>query len=135
FYKQFALTIAIATVISTINSLPLSPALSAILLKSHDAPKDRLTRFIDLWFGWFFRAFDRVFRKSSVGYERFTARALRRKVIMIGIYGLLLVLTYFSFGLVPKGFVPSQDKQYLISFAQLPAGATLERTEEVIRKM
>ncbi|MCC6598617.1 MAG: efflux RND transporter permease subunit [Alphaproteobacteria bacterium] len=135
FYKQFALTIAIATVISTINSLTLSPALSAILLKGHDAPRDGLTRLIDRLFGWFFRGFNKVFKKSSHGYEKATTRFVRHKLIMVGLYGVLLALAAFSFTLVPKGFVPPQDKQYLISFAQLPAGATLERTEDVIRKM
>lgn len=70
FYKQFAVTIAISTVISAFNSLTLSPALSAILLRPHDAPKDRLTRIMDALFGWFFRGFNRFFRRSSDAYGR-----------------------------------------------------------------
>lgn len=135
FYKQFALTIAIATVISTINSLTLSPALAALLLKSHDAPKDGLTRFMDRTFGWFFRGFNRVFKRSSHLYEAGVKQFVRRKIIMLAIYAGLLVLTAFSFNLVKPGFVPAQDKKYLIAFAQLPSGATLERTEKVIKKM
>jgi multidrug efflux pump len=135
FYKQFAMTIAIATVISTINSLTLSPALAALLLKGHDAPKDGLTRFMDRTFGWFFRWFNKVFKRSSHIYEGGVKQFVRRKVLMLAIYAGLLVLTAFSFNLVPNGFVPAQDKKYLVGFAQLPSGATLERTEKVIKKM
>lgn len=135
FYKQFALTIAIATVISTINSLTLSPALSAVLLKSHDAPKDRLTRVMDRLFGWFFRWFNKVFKRSSLAYEGGVKRFVKRKILMMAVYAGLLVLTAFSFNLVPAGFVPVQDKKYLVAFTQLPAGATLERTEKVVREM
>lgn len=135
FYKQFALTIAIAVLISTFNSLTLSPALSALLLKSHDAPKDGLTKVMDFLFGWFFRAFNKMFHKGQNGYAKGVGVFTRRKAIMMVIYGALVASTIYSFNLVPKGFVPAQDKQYLVSFAQLPAGATLERTEDVIRQM
>ena len=135
FYQQFALTIVIATFISTINSLTLSPAMSALLLKPRDEQKDALTRLIDFLFGWFFSLFNRFFGRSQNIYAKGVGVAGRRKFIMMILFLGLVVATYFSFGLVPKGFVPAQDKQYLISFAQLPAGATLERTEEVMRKM
>ncbi len=135
FYKQFAMTIAIATIISMINSLTLSPAMSAILLKGHGAKKDALTRAMDFTFGWFFRGFNKFFHRSSDLYSRGVGKSLARKTVMMLIYGGLLALTAYSFKLVPPGFVPAQDKQYLVSFAQLPQGATLERTEEVIRKM
>jgi multidrug efflux pump len=135
FYRQFALTIAFSTIISAFNSLTLSPALAAILLKSHDAPKDRLTKFIDLVFGRFFRGFNRFFHRSSELYGRGVNGTLRRKSLSIGAYVLLLGLAYFGFQAVPPGFVPVQDKQYLVSFAQLPDGATLDRTEKVIRDM
>src|SRR4029453_19118366 len=68
FYKQFALTIAISTVISAVNSLTLSPALSAVLLRAHDAPKDLATRTMDRGFGWFFRPFNRLFGAAAQGY-------------------------------------------------------------------
>jgi multidrug efflux pump len=135
FYRQFALTIAISTVISAINSLTLSPALAAMLLKSHDAPKDILTRAMDRLFGWFFRGFNRAFRVSSDAYSNGVGRVISRKAVMMGIYLVLVGVTFFMFRAVPGGFVPSQDKQYLVGFAQLPDGATLDRTEDVIRRM
>src|SRR6267154_272011 len=135
FYRQFALTIAISTVISAINSLTLSPALAALLLKSHDAPKDVLTRAMDRLFGWFFRGFNRAFRASSDAYSGGVRRVISRKAVMMGIYLVLVGVTFFMFRAVPGGFVPSQDKQYLVGFAQLPDGATLDRTEDVIRRM
>jgi multidrug efflux pump len=135
FYKQFALTIAISTVISTINSLTLSPALSAILLRSHHAPKDRLTRGMDAVFGGFFRWFNRRFQKSGDAYGHTVGGLVKRRGLVLLVYVLLLGVTYVGFKAVPPGFVPAQDKQYLVSFAQLQDGATLDRTEEVIRTM
>ncbi|HSI52114.1 MAG TPA: efflux RND transporter permease subunit [Ideonella sp.] len=135
FYRQFALTIAISTVISAINSLTLSPALAALLLKGHDAPKDWLTRGMDRVLGRFFRGFNRLFQRGSERYSVGVKGAISRKAVMLGIYALLAVATIGLFQLVPKGFVPAQDKQYLIGFAQLPDGATLDRTEDVTRRM
>jgi multidrug efflux pump len=124
FYRQFALTIAISTVISAINSLTLSPALAALLLKKHDGRKNA-----------FFRAFNRYFGAASSAYSRSVGRVLSRKALMMGIYLILLLGTGVLFKAVPDGFVPQQDKQYLIGFAQLPDGATLDRTEDVMRRM
>ncbi len=135
FYRQFALTIAISTVISAVNSLTLSPALSALLLKEHNAPKDWLTRWMDKLFGWFFRGFNRAFGAASNGYGRTVGGLLSRKSLVMIVYLALVAATYSLFATVPAGFVPAQDKQYLIGFAQLPDGATLDRTEDVIRKM
>ncbi|MGC4394956.1 efflux RND transporter permease subunit [Hydrogenophaga sp. T2] len=135
FYKQFAVTIAISTVISAVNSLTLSPALSALLLRGHDAPKDALTRGMDRVFGRFFRAFNRFFDRSAQAYSGGVRRAISRKALMMGLYLVLAALTVGLFKAVPGGFVPAQDKQYLIGFAQLPDGATLDRTDEVIRRM
>lgn len=135
FYRQFALTIAISTVISAINSLTLSPAMAALLLKGHDAPKDRLTQWMDAKFGWFFTRFNRIFKRSSDGYHTKVSKAMSRKAIMMGIYLLLIGLTVVIFNRVPTGYIPQQDKQYLIGFAQLPDAASLDRTEEVIRRM
>lgn len=136
FYKQFALTIVIATFISTFNSLTLSPALAALLLKEKTQQKDWLTKIINFFFGWFFKLFNYFFGGLQKSYSASVGSLFTRHVLLMGLFFVgFLVLTYSSFNLVPKGFVPSQDKQYLISFAQLPAGATLERTEEVIRKM
>jgi multidrug efflux pump len=135
FYKQFALTIAISTVISAVNSLTLSPALSALLLKDHHAPKDRLTRILDSLLGWFFRRFNRAFGQAAHGYGRGVGFAVSRKATMMVVYLLLVGVTALLFRQIPGGFVPGQDKQYLVGFAQLPDGATLDRTEEVIRRM
>ena len=135
FYRQFALTIAISTVISAVNSLTLSPALAALLLKGHGAPKDRLTRILDAGLGWLFRGFNRVFAAGATGYGAGVKGVISRKSIMMVVYLCLVGLAVVLFRAVPGGFVPLQDKQYLVSFAQLPDGATLDRTETVIRKM
>ncbi len=135
FFRQFSLTIAISTVISAINSLTLSPALAALLLRGHDAPKDWLTRAMDAAFGWFFRGFDYVFRRSANGYTWVIARFLRVKFLLVLLYGGLLWVTFHAFQLVPGGFIPPPDKQYLIGFALLPDGASLERTDKITREM
>ncbi|WP_338580819.1 efflux RND transporter permease subunit [Pseudomonas sp. MAG733B] len=136
FYKQFALTIAISTVISAFNSLTLSPALAAVLLKGHDAPKDRFSRILDKVFGgWLFRPFNRFFEKASHGYVGTVARVIRSSGIALLLYAGLMVLTFFGFSSTPTGFVPGQDKQYLVAFAQLPDAASLDRTEDVIKRM
>ncbi len=136
FYKQFALTIAISTVISAFNSLTLSPALSAVLLQAHGAPKDRFSKFLDRIFGgWLFRPFNRVFERASNGYVGIVARVIRGSGIALILYAGLMVLTYFGFAATPTGFVPPQDKQYLVAFAQLPDAASLDRTEDVIKRM
>ncbi len=135
FYRQFAVTIAISTVISAINSLTLSPALAALLLKSHDAPRDALTRGMDKVLGRFFAGFNRLFSRGATGYSTGVTSAISRKTLMLVLYLVLVGATVGIFKLVPGGFVPAQDKQYLIGFAQLPDGATLDRTENVIRRM
>ncbi|MCA1175080.1 MULTISPECIES: multidrug efflux RND transporter permease subunit OqxB [unclassified Pantoea] len=135
FYKQFAVTIAISTVISAINSLTLSPALAAKLLKAHDAPKDMPTRLIDRLLGWIFRPFNRFFQRSSDGYESMVGKTLRRRGAVFGVYVLLLVGAGFMFHTVPGGFIPTQDKLYLIGGVKMPEGSSLARTDEVIRKM
>jgi len=135
FYKQFAVTIAISTVISAINSLTLSPALAALLLKPHGAKKDIPTRIIDRLFGWLFRPFNRFFNKSSERYQNGVSRALSRRGAVFVVYILLLCGAGFMFNKVPGGFIPTQDKLYLIGGVKMPEGASLERTDAVIRKM
>ncbi|HEY2528166.1 MAG TPA: multidrug efflux RND transporter permease subunit [Xanthobacteraceae bacterium] len=135
FYRQFALTIAFSTVISAFNSLTLSPALSALLLKGQGEPKDILTRGMEKVLGPFFRRFNRVFQAGSRNYSRGVGNMLSHKFAAVAIYAVLLASTFVVFRIVPPGFVPLQDKQYLVSFAQLPQGATLDRTETVIREM
>jgi hydrophobe/amphiphile efflux-1 (HAE1) family protein len=135
FYKQFAITIAISTVISAFNSLTLSPALSALLLQPHGARRDGFSRLIDWLFGWFFRPFNRFFETSAGLYVRGVAQLVRRSAVALLVYAGLIGLTFYGFKTVPTGFVPTQDKQYLVAFAQLPDAASLDRTEEVIRRM
>lgn len=135
FYKQFAVTIAISTVISAINSLTLSPALAARLLKPHGAPKDLPSRLIDRLFGWLFRPFNRFFASGSQRYQRGVSRVLGRRGAVFVVYLLLLVAAGVMFKTVPGGFIPTQDKLYLIGGVKMPEGASLERTDAVIRKM
>ncbi|WP_277053222.1 efflux RND transporter permease subunit [Zestomonas thermotolerans] len=135
FYQQFAVTIAVSTVLSAINSLTLSPALSALLLKSHGEQSDWLSRAMQRVFGGFFGRFNRAFARGSEHYGRGVARLAGRKSLVMAIYAGLLGVTVLLGKVVPGGFVPAQDKEYLISFVQLPAGASLERTDAVLTKM
>ncbi|HEY4091807.1 MAG TPA: efflux RND transporter permease subunit [Luteibacter sp.] len=135
FYRQFALTIAISTVISAFNSLTLSPALAAILLKGRDEPKDKLTVWMDRSLGWLFRPFNRTFEKAANGYVGGVQKILRFSAVVLVLYAGLVGLGVLGFAKTPTGFVPTQDKQYLVSFAQLPDAASLDRTEGVIRRM
>ncbi|WON73462.1 multidrug efflux RND transporter permease subunit [Nitrosospira sp. Is2] len=135
FYRQFAVTIAISTVISAVNSLTLSPALAAKLLRSHGAPKDALARGIDRTFGWLFGPFNRFFKASSDKYHSSVARILKRRGSVFAVYALLLVGTGLMFNIVPRGFIPTQDKLYLIAGVKLPEGASLERTDKVLKKV
>ncbi|WP_300284087.1 multidrug efflux RND transporter permease subunit [Nitrosomonas sp.] len=135
FYKQFAVTIAISTVISAINSLTLSPALAAKLLKRQDAPKDAFTRLLERMLGWLFRPFNRLFLRSSHGYQHTIARTLGRRGIVFTVYIGLLLATTVLFHIVPTGFIPNQDKLYLFAGAKLPEGASLARADSVTRQL
>ena len=135
FYRQFALTIAISTVISAFNSLTLSPALCAVLLRPVDAPEDWLTRALNFLLGWFFWPFNRFFQWSSNFYSKTVKGLLRRAAVALVLYAGLIAVTFYLFQTTPTGFVPLQDKQYLVAFAQLPDAASLDRTDKVIRRM
>ena len=135
FYRQFALTIAFSTVISAFNSLTLSPALAALLLRPQHASPDRLTRVIDRLLGWLFRPFNRAFKAGSEHYGRGVERLATRPGAPLLVYAGLLVLTVLVFRLVPAGFIPQQDKQYLVGIAQLPDASSLDRTDSVLTKM
>ncbi|MDX1453222.1 MAG: multidrug efflux RND transporter permease subunit [Oleiphilaceae bacterium] len=136
FYKQFALTIAISTIISTFNSLTLSPALAAVLLKPHDAKKDWFSRLLDTVFGRLvFRPFNVFFAGLTRGYTGLLRRILRGTAIVLALYAGLMVVTKHQFETTPTGFVPQQDKMYLVAFASLPDAASLQRTDAVIQKM
>jgi gold/copper resistance efflux pump len=127
FYRQFALTIAISTILSAVNSLTLSPALAALLLKPHPPVQGRLAR----WLGAFNRGFDAL----AARYAAFTGQAVRRSARLLILYAALLALTVLAFRATPMGFVPAQDKYFLVGIVQLPAGASLDRTEAVTREM
>ena len=120
--------------ISAFNSLTLSPALSAVLLRAHDAPKDGLTRTLDRLLGWLFRPFNRFFNAAAGRYVKVVRSVIRRSSLAVGVYLALLGLTWVGFQNVPSGFVPIQDKQYLVSFAR--SRRRLARSgDEVIRRM
>jgi multidrug efflux pump len=131
FFRQFALTIAVSTVLSTMNSLTLSPALCAVLLKPHGAHRDPLSWALNLSLGWFFRLFNQTFALSTAGYARIVGKLLRLSVLALLVYGGLVYLTVWSFGKMPLGFIPAQDQGYLLAAIQLPDSASLARTEEV----
>ncbi len=135
FFRQFALTIAISTAISTLNSLTLSPALAALLLKPKSAARDPLTRVIDFLFGWFFWLFNATFRVSTRAYISIVGRMLRVPSLVLIVYGGLLYLTYWGFQQLPSGFIPSQDKGYFLAGIQLPDSSSAMRTREVVARI
>src|SRR5688572_21748640 len=135
FYKQFAVTIAISTVISAINSLTLSPALAARLLKPHGAAKDAPSRLIDRLFGWLFRPFNRFFERNSERYGSAVSRVLGKRGAVFMVYAVLLVATGMMFKVVPAGFIPLQDKLYLIAAVKLPEGSSISRTDALLKKV
>src|SRR6201984_976739 len=135
FYRQFALTIAIATIISAFNSLTLSPALAALLIKPGHAKKDLLSRFIDSALGWFFRLFNLTFNLGIARYAAVVRRLLRVSGLVLVVYVGLLALTGLMFEEVPTGFIPIMDQGYLVVFAQLPDGASLQRNDDVRRQI
>ncbi len=135
FYKQFAVTIAISTVISAINSLTLSPALAALLLKPHGEAKDAPSRLIDRLFGWVFRPFNRFFKRGSERYEGAVSRTLGRRGAVFVVYFVLLIGAGVMFKAVPTGFIPLQDKLYLIAGVKMPEGASIERTDAALKKV
>ncbi|MEJ0037479.1 MAG: multidrug efflux RND transporter permease subunit [Gammaproteobacteria bacterium] len=135
FYRQFALTIAISSVISAFNSLTLSPALAALLLKPRHEQTDWLSRGMNKLLGKPFGLFNRAFTRTGNAYSRGVSTVVRRTGIALVVYAGLIVLTYFGFMAVPGGFIPAQDKQYLVAVTQLPAASSLDRSEEVTKAM
>ena len=134
FYRQFALTIAVSTVISAFNSLTLSPALCALLLDRAHHDQDAFTRVFDRLLGWFFVPFNRLFSQFSESYGRLVGRLVRMTALVLVLYVGLNALNFLAFEKVPSGFIPSQDQGYLVLYAQLPDAASLSRTQEVMKK-
>jgi multidrug efflux pump len=135
FYRQFALTISFATLLSAFNSLSLSPALARLLLKPRDAKKDWFTRLIEFTLGWFFKLFNKTFEAATAGYVHLIRRVIRFSAIaLIGYVGLLF-LTYAGFKSVPSGFIPAQDTGYLIMNLQMPDAAAFDRTDRVVHRL
>ena len=135
FFRQFAVTIAVSTVISAFNSLTLSPALAAILLRPRGARRDPLTWLLDHVLGWFFRLFNLVFAASTALYVRLVGALLRVSLIALLVYAGLLVLTYWQFNHAATGFIPQQDKGYVILNVQLPDSASVQRTERIMERI
>jgi multidrug efflux pump len=135
FYRQFALTVSVATLLSGFNSLTLSPALSAILLKPRHQKPDWFTRLLNFVLGWFFRLFNRSLDATTNAYANAVRRLVRVAALVMLLYAGLLYLTYFSFESVPTGFIPTQDKGYLVANLQMPDAASIERTDEVMRQL
>ena len=135
FFRQFALTIAVSTILSTFNSLTLSPALCAILLKQRHEHRDPISWVLNLVLGWFFKGFNKVFGWSIAGYTWAVGKMLRVSLLVLLVYGGLLYLTGWSFNRMPTGFIPNQDQGFLYVAVQLPDSSSLERTEEVMAKV
>ena len=135
FFKQFALTIAVSTILSAVNSLTLSPALAAILLRPKGSAPDLFEWLLERLCGWFFRWFNRGFEAVVGGYCGIVAALLRRSVWVMAAYGALLLLTWQAVTRYPIGFVPPQDQGYVIVSAQLPDGTSLQRTDDVMKRI
>lgn len=135
FFRQFALTIAISTILSTFNSLTLSPALAAILLRPRHGKRDILSRAIDFFLGRFFRLFNRSFDFSTRIYLGVVRRCIRLTVLVLAVYVGMLFLTVWGFRSLPTGFIPAQDKGYLLASVQTPDASYVGRTKDVIDKL
>jgi len=135
FFRQFAVTIAVSTMISALNSLTLSPALAALLLKPHGARRDPLAWLLHLSLGWFFRLFNRGFHTGTQVYARVVGMLLRTCVIVLLLYAGLLAVTGWMFTWYPVGFIPQQDQGWLLVNCQLPDSASLQRTKDVLARI
>jgi len=135
FYQQFALTIAFSTLLSAFNSLTLSPALSALLLRPRDARRDWLTKAFDLIFQRFFRTFNRGFDFTNRWYISALQHVVRHAAVAVIIYIGLVLLAYNVFKVVPTGFIPTQDQGYLLVNVQMPDASSIERTDAMVTQL
>lgn len=126
-YKQFALTLAVSVAISSVNALTFSPAMSALLLRPQQEMRGPL--------GWFFKKFNKYFGKVTEGYTSGVRTIIRKSVVALGVFGVLMLGTYSLFQSVPTGFVPNEDQGYFMINVQLPEGASLERSDAVVKQV
>jgi len=135
FYRQFALTIAFSTLLSAFNSLTLSPALAALLLKPRGVRQDWFTRGMNWVLGWFFRLFNKTFDAGNRVYTTVLRKAVRMSAITLIVYGGLVFLAYKGLKTVPTGFIPPQDQGYLIVSVQMPDAASIDRTQKTLTEL
>ncbi|MBC8108021.1 MAG: multidrug efflux RND transporter permease subunit, partial [Anaerolineae bacterium] len=136
FYRQFALTIAVATLLSAFNSLTLSPAMAALLLKPrHGVRRDWLQVVLDVTLGWFFKLFNKTLGAATAGYVAILKRAIRFSAVVLLLYVGLLFLTSRGFKAVPTGFIPNQDTGYMIAILQMPDAASVDRTDAIMKRI
>jgi len=135
FYKQFALTIAVSTILSGVVSLTLSPALCVMLIKNNGEKPDLLTRIMNFLFGKFFKIFNRSFEWVSEKYGKAVHGIVRHWVLVIFTYVILLGLTGYLFSITPSGFIPKQDNDFLQISVQMPDGYSLGQTDKVMKRM
>jgi multidrug efflux pump len=135
FFRQFAVTIAASTAISAFNSLTLSPALAAILLRPREAARDPLTRLLHFALGWFFNLFNKGFEAVTAAYVWTVRRLLRFNLMVLAAYGALVFVTYWVFSMAPTGFIPDQDQGRLIVSVQLPDSESLQRTRAAMARV
>ncbi|HKI36131.1 MAG TPA: multidrug efflux RND transporter permease subunit [Gemmataceae bacterium] len=135
FFRQFALTIAVSTIISAFNSLTLSPALAALLLRPRNAKRDAVGRLLHLLLGWFFRIFNWTFRRTTSAYTRLVGLGLRGSVLVLALYGGLVVLTWFGFTHLPTGYIPGQDQGKLYVAVQMPDATSMQRTQAIMGRI
>ncbi len=135
FFQQFGFTIATATIISTIISLSLSPALGVLFLRKNKEKQNKKIKFFPNPISWFFHSFDRLFVALSGAYTIFIKKIVRMLILFIIFYLGLAALATWQFKSTPTGFIPAQDQGYLITVIELPAGVSLSRTDDVLKKV
>ncbi|WP_459557556.1 efflux RND transporter permease subunit [Lacunimicrobium album] len=135
FFRQFGVTIAVSTALSALNSLTLSPALCAILLRPNGEKRDWIERIIQALFGWMFRLFNIGVAKTTSIYTRSVGFSLRVVPLVLLVYAGLLGLTWWGLNVLPTGYIPSQDQGRLLCSIQLPDAASFERTEAVMNEV
>ncbi len=134
FYKQFGLTIAVATAISVFVSLTLSPAMAALLMRHEAHDPNKKTPLLLRPFKWLGDGFNRFMDKLSERFGNSVRKLIRTGAMVMVVYGGLIALTGFEFNRVATGFVPQMDQGYFINVIQLPSGASLSRTDDVVRE-